>query len=449
MFLFLFFLSMFHVNIAHNWLFSPSRANKASTVIPAPAKTSERNPHYQVGAGQEFGVEWATGHPGSYYYFVVLKATDVHRLSDHTEPMLNDYLANAPESAFLYDGERFQRMHVSCTHQYYNGNPNRDCPSTGWNPGSSEQYEREITPEDSFYFDREEAWGSTPSDMTHFKYRSDKLDFDVRASYENSDYPWIEAVHKFRVTYRYPREWDIARFSLPARQGSGEYMIHMLWRGYRDVIDIDVLPEPANDVYGVPGGVNEWRKTDHCIYPNYSKHSNTKCHYLQADEENNIAECQQYCETRGRKCNALNVVPLFTPSVVKIAGQTPAPAVPWNNRCRQDRLPDNVDENTMVCYTFEAQSPTYDGFNPETEDIWVIRDNDPLDPVFYSSCYRRAVKRAFAGNVECPLCEETPVATEAKWDINNRCLSCEDASAPHDSSTVKLWHTKDVCEKCF
>jgi len=448
MFLFLFvFSSVFRVTHAHNWLFSPSRARKASTVIPAPAKTAERNPHYQVGAGQEFGVEWATGHPGSFYFFVVLKATDVHRLSDHTTDMLNDYLDNAPESAFIYDSERFQRMHISCTHQYPNGNSNRDCPSTGWNSGS--QFEREITPEDSFYFDREAAWGSTPSDMTHFKFSADKLAYDVRAAYENPNYPWIEAVHKFRVTYRWPREWDIARFSLPARQGSGEYMIHMLWRGYRDVIDIDVLPEPANDVYGSPGGVNEWRKTDHCIYPNYYDHSNTQCRYFQAGEEDNISACQQYCQSRGNRCNALNVVPVFTPEVVKIAGETPAPAVPWNKKCRQDRIPGWADENTMVCYTFKAKAPTYDGFNPETEDIWIIRDNDPLDPVFYSSCYRRAVKRAFEGNVACPLCEETPVSTEAKWDINNRCLSCEAASAPHDPSTVKLWQTSEVCEKCF
>lgn len=145
----------------------------------------------------------------------------------------------------------------------------------------------------------------------------------------------------------------------------------------------------------------------------------------------------------------MNVVPLYTPEVVKIAGESPAPAVPWNKKCRQDRIPEWADENTMVCYTFKAQSPTYDGFNPETEDIWIIRDNDPLDPVFYSSCYRRAVKRAFEGNVACPLCEETPVATEAKWDINNRCLSCEDTTTPHDPFTVKLWHTSGVCEKCF
>merc|ERR1712113_624439 len=244
----------------------------------------------------------------------------------------------------------------------------------------------------------------------------------------NSKFPWIEAVHKFRVTYKFPREWDHARFSLPARQGSGEYIIHMLWRGYRDIIDIDVLPALANDVYGRLGSVSQWTKRDHCFYPNYSNHRNTQCHYFQADEPRNVEACQQYCESRsGPRCSAMNVVPLYNPDIVKIAGETPEPAIPWNNRCRRDRVPSWANENTMVCYTFEAGRPTYDGFNPETEDIWIIRDNDPVDPIFYSTCYRREVKREFVGNVACPLCEQPALEATSKWQINDRCLHCADA----------------------
>merc|ERR1711994_127064 len=123
---------------------------------------------------------------------------------------------------------------------------------------------------EDIYFDRESAWGPTRSDMVHFKYQDEMLAFDKRVAYENPAFPWIEAVHKFCVTYKFPREWDHARFSLPARQGSGEYIIHMLWRGYRDIIDIDVLPALANDVYGRLGSVSQWTKRDHCFYPNYS-----------------------------------------------------------------------------------------------------------------------------------------------------------------------------------
>jgi hypothetical protein len=434
---------------AHNWIHGASRANKASTILPAPPKTSARKPHYQVGANQEFAVEWATGHPGSYYYFVVLKASDENKLGLHNEVMLNQYIDEAPSDAWLYNAPRFQRMHISCTHLYPN-NPGsqRDCPQESWNDGT--QFERQISPDEDIYFDREVKAGPTNTNMVHFKIQDEKLAFDKRVSYFNSNFPWIEAVHKFRVSYKWPREWDLARFTVPARQGSGEYLIHMLWRGYRDVIDIDVLPAPAVDVYGEPGTTGEWTKRDHCFYPNYYNHRNTQCHYFQADEPNNIDACQRYCESRsGTRCTALNVVPLINPEVVKIAGQTPDPEIPWNNKCRQSRVPSWADKNTMVCYTFQAQEPTYDGFNPETEDIWIIRDNDPQDPIFYSTCYRREVKRIFTGNVECLLCEQASSEKALKWQINDRCLSCADAASTITQNTVKLWQTHEVCEKCF
>lgn len=440
---------LFTAVIAHNWIHGASRANKASTILPAPPKTGPRKPHYQVGAGQEFGVEWATGHPGSYYFFVVLKATDEDKLALHNEDMLNQYIDEAPSDAYLYTAPRFQKTHVSCTFLYPN-NPgaNSDCPQDGWNDGS--QYERQISPDEEIYFDREAAWGPTKTDMVHFKYQDERLASDKRVAYENSKFPWIEAVHRFQVWYKQPREWDVARFSVPARQGSGEYIIHMLWRGYRDVIDIDVLPAPANDIYGRPGTVSTWSKREHCFYPNYARHRNTQCHFFQADEPDNVGACQRYCENRGtRKCTALNVVPLYNPDIVKIAGETPAPLIPWNNKCRQDRIPSWANENTMVCYTFEAYRPTYDGFNPETEDIWIIRDNDPVDPIFYSTCFRREVKREFTGNVPCPLCEQAPTEVSLKWQINDRCLSCEDATTPTDEKSVKFWQTTHVCEKCF
>jgi len=359
------------------------------------------------------------------------------------------YIDEAPEDAWMYSDARFQRMHVSCTHLYPN-NPgaNRDCPQTSWNDGS--QFERRISTDEEIYFDRESAWGPTKTDMVLFKYQQEQLDFDKRVSYFNPNFPWIEAVHKFRVMYRWPREWDVARFSLPARAGSGEYVVHMLWRGYRDVIDIDVLPAPANDMYGRPGSVSLWEKREHCFYPNYSNHRNTQCHYFQADEEDNVVACQQYCAGRsGPRCSAMNVVPLYNPDVVKIAGETPEPEIPWNGRCRKDRVPSWADEKTMVCYTFEAKTPEYDGFNPETEDLWIIRDNDPADPIFYSTCYRRDTKREFSGNVPCPLCEEAPEHIASKWQINDRCLSCSDATTPLPQSTVKLWQTSQICERCF
>jgi len=435
---------------SHNWIHSPSRVSKGSTILPAPPKAGPRRPQYQVGAGQEFGVEWATGHPSSWYYFVVLKASDEDKLILHTEEMLAQYVYEAPSEAYIYSDDRFQRMHVSCTHLYPdNPGGSRDCDQDTWNDGVG--YEREISPDEDIYFDREAAWGPFSTQDVHFKYSDDQRKNDARVAYYNPQFPWIEAVHKFHISIKQPREWDVARFSLPARQGSGEYIIHMLWRGYRDVIDIDVLPVFANDIYGSESSAADsvWTKTEHCFYPNFSENKNSDCLYFQADEDNNIAACKEYCESRvNNKCEAMNVVPFINPEPVIAAGRPATPLLPDNNKCAPKNAPDWADEKTMVCYTFRENEPTYDGFNIETEDIWIIRDNDPADPIFYSTCYRRTSKRVFQGNADCPLCEKK-VPSSLKWQINDQCLSCEDAIATLDENTVKFWETTKMCEKCF
>ena len=89
-------------------------------------------------------------------------------------------------------------------------------------------------------------------------------------------------------------------------------MIHMMWRGYRDVIDVDILPAPANDMYGRAGGNQEWIKTEHCQYTKYNARRTT-CRYVQPGDS--LQQCLDDCVAREtRRCTAVNVVPLFTPS---------------------------------------------------------------------------------------------------------------------------------------
>lgn len=160
-----------------------------------------------------------------------------------------------------------------------------------------------ITSADPFYFDTTGssiASGEGTKGSVHFKYKSNDRRFDKRAAYYNAKWPYIEApdawhnhqyltsfgipnlnlhaqaVHKFRVVHKWVKEWDVARFNIPARAGSGRYLIHMLWRGeahlgcasispvihvstgYRDGLDVDVLPGPANDIHGAKATTVEW-----------------------------------------------------------------------------------------------------------------------------------------------------------------------------------------------
>merc|ERR1719361_363870 len=87
-------------------------------------------------------------------------------------------------------------------------------------------------------------------------------------------------------------------------------MVHMMWRGYRDVVDVDVLPSPAADIYGTPRTEPVWVKTDHCQYVKYNLRGSW-CF----DATDSVDECRQACNSRGKKCSALNVIPMKMPEI--------------------------------------------------------------------------------------------------------------------------------------
>ena len=65
---------------------------------------------------------------------------------------------------------------------------------------------------------------------------------DRRAAYTNARWPWIVAVHKFIIEQHQPHSADVAYFRFPPGTDPGRYVIHYYWRGYRDCVDVDVLP---------------------------------------------------------------------------------------------------------------------------------------------------------------------------------------------------------------
>ena len=74
-----------------------------------------------------------------------------------------------------------------------------------------------------------------------------------------------EAVHKFQINAGgFGGEFDSARFTIPEGSESGEYIVHMIWGAYTDVVDVDVLPSQANDVYGRVSPDKNWERIEHC-----------------------------------------------------------------------------------------------------------------------------------------------------------------------------------------
>ena len=65
---------------AHNWINGPARvASRLAMIKPCPSRMNVE-PHLHVNPGQEFNLEWASGHNGR-TFFVAVRAEDVHNLA--------------------------------------------------------------------------------------------------------------------------------------------------------------------------------------------------------------------------------------------------------------------------------------------------------------------------------------------------------------------------------
>lgn len=416
---------------AHNWIHSNSRAIKASTIQPAPAKQTHRVPHLRVGRGQEFAFEWATGHEGSEYFFVVLAAKHEDKLKKHTTASLKDYLNSAPPTAKTYSGEHWDKIHVACD------NGGKCAPSL---------YQKEITNGDAQWFERPESWGNPASKL--FKYKSSDLSQDKRVAYKSDKYFWIESVHHFTVAHSKAQEWDLARFVIDGREPDTEYIIHMVWRGYRDVIDLDLLQKDSVDIYGrADPDFPAWKKVDHCQYRKYHainkkkmKVKTTQCLFIK-DTHRDVQQCLRACEA-SKNCAAVNIVPLKNPKEVFHQDDV---NIPWNDQNCDEWNKDRYSDDTLVCYGFIPLPPK--GANKDVDGFWTVVDNDPEDAIFYSTCYRNEPTWTFEG-FTAPTESQPPMIS---WKVGDKCLSCDNVKENSKSSfnTLNWWEITDECEKCF
>lgn len=424
----LFFL-FFGLTSAHNWIHSNSRAIKANTIQPAPAKQAHRVPHLRVGRGQEFGFEWATGHIGTEYYFVVLAAKHEDKLNKHSPTSLEDYIKHAPSTATTYKGEHWNKIHVACA----------TCKG-------QDAFAGELTAGDPQYFERPESWGD--ADHKQFKYTAASVANDHRVAYKSDKYYWIEAVHKFKVSINNGGQWDLARFVIDGREPDVEYIIHMVWRGYRDVIDIDLLHQDSVDIYGrADPDFPAWKKVDHCQYRSFKKINKkrmkvktTQCLFIK-NTQRDVQQCLRLCEANGN-CEAVNVVPLKNPKEVYHQDDV---NIPWNDQNCDEWNKDKYDDDTLVCYGFIPRLP--EGGNPDVGSFWTVVDNDPEDPIFYSSCYRHEPMWTYEG-FEPPK-ESQPPAID--WKVGDKCLTCDTVAKNSKASfnTLNWWTIADECQKCF
>ena len=209
---------------------------------------------------------------------------------------------------------------------------------------------------------------------------------------------------------------------MPDGTAAGQYVLHYVWRGYRDCIDVDLLPaalglpDTSDAKYGYevldPEQIS-WSRTDHCQYEEHEPYVGSRtdcfpnsggtCFVIPPPGETNahgetaaeaLAACQARCNRNKNRCKAVVVVPVAKPAAV--AFQDGATRAPWGLGNCVDACFEGEHEGTQVCYGLRGTS------TKNVEEEWTVVDRDPEDEIFYSTCYRRNPVRAFAG----PACGE-------------------------------------------
>ena len=316
----------------------------------------------------------------------------------------------------------------------------------------------------------------------------------MRVAYHNEKYPWIQAVWKYtNPRNHWPAQWDIARLAFPTHiDAVGKHIVHWAWRGYRDCIDVDVLPDstPVADtsaaIYGYKASAQaEWIRIDHAQVPkdgytpwvsksncarNYPAYKFQTCFVIPPEGETiyhqrsssqwwspapagtekywtrdfALQRCKDKCSSNTGSCDGVQVVPLPTgPADGHLAfNGTEDRNIPWgrgdcvtdkgpNSRCL---TPGTYPAGSLVCYPIKlSNKPT-----AEISERWDVSPDDPRDEVFYSTLYLRTERWAFDG----PRLEEAMATgggggggaaaeetAAAPWLFGDQCLSCDDAEA--------------------
>jgi hypothetical protein len=93
----------------------------------------------------------------------------------------------------------------------------------------------------------------------------------------DSVYHRIESISRFYNSFAqhdpFAHQYDLANFAIPARKGAGDYIMHWMWGGYRDCVDINVqaataqMPQIINryGIYNTSATVN-FVKMEHCEF---------------------------------------------------------------------------------------------------------------------------------------------------------------------------------------
>ena len=385
------------------------------------------------------------GH-GDNTYFAIVHESDYEKLALHTPELLDDYIENAPAGNNKAFDPQYTRLSRKDTNTLDNDTPTSNTPNF---------FASFVDSKDSRYLDRPLSFQGeigalqppTAGDTVYLvAYKNSTLADakDARVSYSSSKYPWIEAAFRYKNVIVHPHRPDVTKFYIPGTKGEGRYIVHFMWRGYRDCIDVDFKSTQVDKIYGDAPVAPSWKRIDHCLFENIRDVMDFSL----------VVTDHQYCldACKSGKCVGVNLVPLEAPST---AYKFNAPDgsnwmypniygtdiyTPWNftvfNSTR-DQFASVASPAKYMCYGVFPAVAT------DTIDEFTI-SNDPDDPIFYSTCYYK-----YAGNTfpeyESPEQDSTMAIP---WKYQTKCIDCKDQAFNSHTAAMPVWTISEVCTNC-
>jgi len=252
--------------------------------------------------------------------------------------------------------------------------------------------------------------------------------------------------------------------------------VHMSWKGYTNVMDVDILPGNSTDIYGETmtsgDGSVLWTKNEHCFFQFYKSFANFDMYDASTPE--GISDCKEFCAEKSQ-CTALQITPLHMPPHVTTGTGNKY----WGDHLKTIDLqlrpkPETVaahglhrafdgltigqakhvsqemldDPNRMICrlqVMISEQSLQNAG-----PDYFIL--DDPEDIGFYGTCMTKINNRLYNGvpYVNATEAENAKGSVKQKFNVGDYCLSCEDIDDFKDKTASEIMHWKLTtnCTKC-
>ena len=152
-----------------------------------------------------------------------------------------------------------------------------------------------------------------------------------RRRYKSDKFPWLESVDLFDNLATHGGDTEVIRVGIDDvhNRGSGHFVAHWRWQGFRECIDVDYFHDrQVKYIDGKQGAGLVWNKVEHCQFED-PKSVITPCRVVAKTAELCIKDLRPAGISLSSQATrvGINVVPLKMPAAVKMWDKTVTP--PW------------------------------------------------------------------------------------------------------------------------